>query len=70
MARRCAVRGDGFTVQSDQVVGHIGADDAFYGVTPDDQRFLIGKRTTPSEKESGLRVVVNSLAALKESDSK
>jgi hypothetical protein len=62
-----AVGDGGFTVQPEKPVAHLGADDVFYGVTPDGQRFLIGRRTTPSEKESGLRVVVNGFAALKES---
>ena len=60
----------GFTVQREHEVAHLGDGDVFYGVTPDGQRFLIARRTTPSDKEVALRVVVNGLGSLKEPDTR
>jgi hypothetical protein len=53
-----------FTVQRERIVARVAADDRFYGVAPDGQRFLIGTRVRPAAGASGIRVEVNGLAAM------
>ena len=57
-------RGGVFTVQKEQVVARIRDDDGLIGVSPDGQRFLIGRRVNQASKSAGIRVMVNGLEAM------
>jgi serine/threonine-protein kinase len=57
-------RGDRFIVLTERVVARIGATDRVFGISPDGQRFLIGKRTRGDAETAGIRVAINGLEAL------